>query len=502
MRGTMLTGTLVVATVLIAGCFANPVKKYPQPVPAPLHSTHPSARLFDDTIIVKYKETVLNLNDPDHRKAKMNDIAAGFSNVPGLSGLTAIRTMPILGIQNFKLGQSQSLNTVILLLRKHPSVQYAEYNFRVVASQPHPPKDPDDPQWSAACEPTMPCSFWGLKKIGMRSAWGFQTDASSITVAILDSGIDYMHPDLESNMWTDPVTPDSHGYNFCSHTKYPLDIFGHGTQVAGIIGARGNNNYGAVGADWQVKLLALKMLCINGEKVPMGSLAIAEEAIEDAISRDVPIINNSWRVLPPVNHTDIQSLEFAVRRTNCESMNNIVANCKPALFVASAGNGIYPESLNSDDSGCSDPLHPENCGRVFPASYGAGPYNVANVISVGATICPNPPGCAGPVSNTLWYNSHYGNTTVHIAAPGDDIDTTTLSQEGNGYTVFVGTSAAAAHVSGCAALLQARNLSLKSTLLPIADIKKLLFDNAETPFMGFIIGGRSLNCAQAIAAIP
>jgi subtilisin family serine protease len=512
-RGTMVLGTLVVATILIASGFAYPDDVVPQPVPPPLHSKYPDARLFDDTIIVKYKEKrsnneqVVDATNPEQRKVQMDDIAANFSTVPGLSGLTVIRTLPILAVQHFKLGQGQLLNTVILLLRNHPSVQYAEYNFRVLG-QSAPPKDPDDPQW-------LNGYFWGLRKIGMRSAWGYQTDASNIIVAVLDSGIDYRHPDLMGNMWSDPGMPSSHGKDFCANptTNDPLDKLGHGTQVAGIIGARGNNNYGAVGADWEVQLLALKMLCTIEEQSgkPEGSLANAEAALEEAMSKGAVIINNSWRVRPPVDDSDIQTLEDAVRKTNCEG----VVNCKPALFVAAAGNRATDDpSLNSDPCNGSS----TDCnGVVFPANYGAAPYNVANVISVAATTCPDllthmgpSPTCAG---DPLLDISHYGATTVHIAAPGDKIDTTDIfdsTDPGNSYTNIPGTSASAPHVSGCAALLHARNLAVAGALLSITDIKNKLFNNADAntvkdptnPMKFGVIDGRRLNCARAIANTP
>jgi subtilisin family serine protease len=109
--------------------------------------------------------------------------------------------------------------------------------------------------------------------------------------------------------------------------------------------------------------------------------------------------------------------------------------------------------------------------------------------------------------------SHYGATTVHIAAPGDKIDTTDIfdsADPGNSYTTIPGTSASAPHVSGCAALLQARNLAVASALLSITDIKNKLFNNADAntvkdptnPMKFGVINGRRLNCARAIANTP
>src|SRR5437867_716556 len=122
MRGAVVIGTLIGAAFLMMAGWACPVAVVAQPVPAPLHSSNPSARLFDDTIIIKYKETALQTNDPSKRRSKMNEIATGF--LTQFVGITAIRTSPILGVQRYRLGPSQQLNPVIVALRRHPDVQY------------------------------------------------------------------------------------------------------------------------------------------------------------------------------------------------------------------------------------------------------------------------------------------------------------------------------------------------------------------------------------------
>lgn len=480
MSQVLMIGALVGSAMLISG---TTLAELAAP---PYHSTGPNAQLFDDTIIVKYKESILKSTVPSQRKAIMNEFAADLLSQ---HGVRAIRTLPILGIQLFRIDSGQQLNAVIQALRNHPYIKYAEYNFRIIGLQSPPPKDPLDPQWLAG-------SFWGLSKIGMRSAWGYQTDASNIIVAVIDSGIDYEHPDLSPNMYTNST--QNHGYNFCNNNPYPRDIIGHGTRVAGIIGARGDNNYGGVGADWKVKLVALKALCTLKDGIATGGVAQAEDAIEWAVNIGADIINNSWRLdpdIPPIQlQNQINILEDAVRQTNCEGP---VTPCVPALFVASAGNGRPGEPLNNDP--CTPP--DTNCGaKVYPANYGAPPYNIGNVISVAATECQEL-GCS---TDLLWQDSHYGSQTVHIAAPGVSIYSTSLwdgTTPWTGYDAGDGTSMAAPHVSGCAALLQARKWSLVGTLLSIADLKNLLFNNADSLFGGKIIGGRSLNCAKAIAAM-
>ena len=454
----------------------------------PPHSTGPNAQLFDDSIIVKYKESVLQSSVPAQRKAKMNDIAMN-DIVPGLPGITVIKTLPILGIQTFRLGQNQQIDIVIQALRNNPFVQYAEYNFRIVGEQSPPPRDPNDPQW-------LEGSFWGLKKIGMRSVWGYKEDASAIIVAVIDSGIDYTHPDLALNMYTDSI--GSHGYNFCDDNDDPRDTIHHGTMVAGVIGARGNNNFGLVGTDWKVQLVALKALCSISDGMATGGVALALEAINWAVAIQAHVINNSWRVLPGTPLTQIQSLEDAVRKTNCEGPG-IPTPCRPALFVAAAGNGRTGEPLNNDP--CTGTNNPCGAG-VYPANFGTTSNPpISNVISVAAMECQNFPSCTG---NFLWSDSHFGSRTVHIAAPGRQIESTDLwlpATPWMSYASGEGTSMASPFVSGCAALLQAKKLSDAGTLLSIPQLKNLLFDNANTPFTGTIIGGRSLSCIKSIAAM-
>jgi thermitase len=441
------------ATILFTTLLIHPVTSIAQQVP--LHSSNPSARLFDDTIIVKYKETTLQTANPMQRKAKMNDIAAGLLVQ---HGITATRTLPILGIQQFQLGTTQQLNTVILALRNLPHIQYAEYNYRIIL------QSPDDPHWING-------QLWGMTKINMNEAWQLTHGARTVTVAVIDSGIDYMHRDLAPNMytWMDGFRR-IYGRDTCGAGNWnPMDTAGHGTMVAGIIGAKGDNSFGGVGVNWDVKLLAVKSFCGRD-----GSVADAEEGIEFAMAREANVINASWRVAPPVAQDDIQILETAVRKTNCEE--NAPPTCRPALFVAAAGNGVYGEPLNSD----------ANNGKVYPAN-----FTVNNIIAVAAS----------DADDNLWSDSHYGLNSVHIAAPGVNIYSTTLhTGPDEGHDVTDGTSMAAPHVAGCAAILQARQLASSGSLLTVQSLKLQLIDSADQiPSLdSYIALGRRLNCGRAV----
>jgi subtilisin family serine protease len=439
------------------------------------HSSNPSAELFDNTIIVQYKESSLQTQNPALRKSKMNDIAIGML---AQLNVTAIRTLPVSGIQQFSLGPGQPLHSVFLALKNHPQVQHVNYNYRLQGLQSPNAAPPNDPRWTAG-------QLWGLSKIKMNEAWQVTHDGKNIRVAVIDSGIDYLHTDINPNVWKNSA--GSYGRETCgAGSSIPMDTNGHGTMVAGIIGAKGNNSYGVAGINWDIQLLAVRSLCgfdpILG--IPTGSLADAEEGIEYATDIKADIIVTSWRIVPHVERKDISTLEDQIRKTNCQGpLDNPLAipvPCKPALFVAAAGNGLFGEPLNSD----------LNSGKVYPAN-----FPVDNIIPVAAT----------DENDNLWSESHFGVNSVPIAAPGVNIDSTTLRTFGDGFTGLDGTSMAAPHVAGCAALLQAQCLKCGGSLLAIPSLKARILNSATqitTGLQNYIQLGRRLNCGQALKLAP
>lgn len=287
---------------------------------------------------------------------------------------------------------------------------------------------PNDPKLS---------ELWGLKNsgqmdskknigiagvdIGITRAWDITTGSSHVIVGVIDSGINYNHPDLKANMWKNLAelngkpgvdddkngyVDDIYGYDFANNDADPMDDNGHGSHVSGTIGAKGDDGIGLVGVNWKVKLMALKFLSSKGS----GSLYSAIAAINYASKMGVQVLSNSWG-----GGGASKLLKKAI--TN--------ANAKNIVFVAAAGN----ESNNNDLS----PTYPAN-------------YDVTNVISVAA------------IDNrgSLASFSCYGKKTVHVAAPGVNI----LSSIIKGYASYSGTSMATPHVSGIVALLLAQNKKL------------------------------------------
>jgi subtilisin family serine protease len=296
-------------------------------------------------------------------------------------------------------------------------------------------------------------------------AWQYTTGSRSVVVAVIDSGIDYTHQDLVGNIWTNPgeipgngydddgngFVDDVHGYDFLNDNGSPLDTDGHGTHVAGTIGAVGNNGVGVAGVSWQVSLMALKFINAAGT----GDTAAAIQAVNYATmmrsmySVNVRVTNNSWGGGP-----FDQGLLDAI---NAGGENGI-------LFVAASGN-----SRSDNDA---SPVYPTTFDSPF-------------IVSVAAT----------DKADMLASYSNYGATTVDLAAPGDDILSTL---PGNAYDIKSGTSMAAPHVSGVAALALARAPSLG-----VADLKALLLDNVDhlPALAGKTVTGGRLNAEKVLRAL-
>lgn len=297
-------------------------------------------------------------------------------------------------------------------LRRNSSVKFVEPNYLV-----HAARIPND---------SLFAEQWGLYNLGQNGgqansgidapdAWNVTTQSLTV-VAVVDTGIDYNHPDLATNIWvnsSDPVNgvdddhdgyvDDSRGWNFLASNPNSDDDAGHGTHVAGIIGGVGNNNIGITGVSWSVKLMALKFLDANGE----GNTADAANAIDYAVSHGAKIINTSWG-----GSSYSQTLYDAVQR----------ANDKGILVVAAAGN----EGINTDSA-------PD-----YPAD-----FDLPNIISV----------AAADRYDKLSLFSNYGKTSVDLAAPGEEIlSTVPAFVSPSGYESYSGTSMATPFVSGAAAL--------------------------------------------------
>ncbi|MFA6055175.1 MAG: S8 family serine peptidase [Thermodesulfovibrionales bacterium] len=352
-------------------------------------------------------------------------------------GASVIRKSTLVqNVERVKLPQGLSVKDAIVRYMSNPDVEYASPNFirKVASTEVMPNDDFFGDQWALRNTGQYAYGTAGAD-IEATQAWRVSTGNYDIVIAVLDTGVDYNHNDLSSNMWRNAsecdgvsgvdddhngFVDDCKGWDFVTCEKWddtgcvlpvtgdndPMDEFGHGTHVAGIIGAVGNNQTGITGVMWRTHMMPVRILNQNGEG---DDLDIAE-GIKYAVNMGAKAINASWG-----GFGSTPVLQDAVE----------YANSHGVLFIAAAGN----ESNNND-------LNP-----FYPASYPFG-----NIISVAATDQND---LRVPFSN-------FGYTSVDVAAPGTYIISTVPAWLDNGYSYleqFSGTSMAAPHVTGLAGLL-------------------------------------------------
>lgn len=295
-----------------------------------------------------------------------------------------------------------------------PEIQNSTPNYILKIQQTQAPS-PNDPQFP---------SQWDLEQIHIKEAWEKIHTNGKVTVAVIDTGVDYNHEDFQGVI--------TKGINLISNSADPLDDHGHGSHVAGIIGAVVNNGKGIAGVSWGAKILAIKACNKDGD----CNTTDIVKAIKYAVDKGVKIINVSIAGAGSCNGTYNDIIDYA-RKHN-------------ALIVAAAGNGN-----NGDGVGVEvNTQIPAACDGIF---------------AVGSL---DPTGKRSPFSN-------YGQK-VEIAAPGGvgpcSLSTCVVStSNNNGYLLRAGTSMAAPHVSGVAALLLSYNPSytpdrLKSCLIRSGDL--------------------------------
>lgn len=311
--------------------------------------------------------------------------------------------------------------------------------------------------------------LWGLHNFGQqggrvgadiraRDAWESGAGVGGAVVAVIDTGILATHQDLSRNMWVNPdeipgnnfdddgngYVDDIHGVNAITGGGNSTDDHNHGTHCAGTIGAVADGGGPHVGVAPEVRLMSLKFLAASGS----GLISDAIECIDYGISKGADIMNNSWG-----GGGYSQALEGAIGRAEAEGI----------LFVAAAGNGRSDNDL----------------APYYPAGYERG-----NVVSVAAL----------DRNDDLAYFSCYGARTVDIGAPGVDIFSCT-AQGTSAYANFSGTSMAAPHVSGVAALLKSRFPQAKAW-----ELKQRLLKGARpvTALAGKTVSGGGLDAAGAL----
>ena len=365
------------------------------------------------------------------------------------------------GLCLIRLPEGMTVEDGLRILGDNDDVLYAVPNYQVKAQS----VIPNDPMFNV---------LWNLNNTGETGgtadadvdapeAWQETTGgAKDLIIAVIDTGIDYRHPDLAANMWVNQAelngspgldddengyVDDIYGYDFCNSDGDPIDDEGHGSHVAGVIGAVGNNNLGVVGVCWKARLMAVKFL----DDKASGYTSDAISSVQYATLMGARIINNSWGG----GDYDL-ALEDTIR----------AAGDAGTLFVVAAGND---HGSNNDDE------------PFYPAS-----YDLPNVIAVLST----------DFHDQLSDHTNYGPTSVHLGAPGGDSDCEIYScSKGGGYRHGYGTSIAAPHVSGACALVWSISPSLSHTA--VKDIIMRTVDPLPA-LAGHCASGGRLNLHRAV----
>lgn len=312
-------------------------------------------------------------------------------SVRAAAGATLVSRLPIERTELVDIG-TDDLATAIARISARPEVLYAEPNFIYQGAA-----TPDDGRFQ---------ELWGMDNQGQEvlgltgrpdadidatEAWDRTTGDHSVLVAVVDSGVVADHPDLASNIWTNPgeegpnqdngqddddneYVDDWRGWDFVSGDNLPDDEHGHGTHVAGTIGARGNDGFGVAGVSWDVSLLPVRVLAADNT----GTLADIAAGMDYASLMGARVVNVS-----------IQSTAFS------KLMRDAIAEHPGTLYVIAAGNG------GSDGTSDDNDIVP-----TYPCA-----YPQANIVCVAAT----------DQNDRLTGFSNYGTRTVDLAAPGQDV---------------------------------------------------------------------------------
>jgi len=400
-------------------------------------------------------------------KAERNTVLASLE---GGSVKHSYKLVP--GLTLVKLPENLSVENALVVFKNASGVLYAEPNYKIKLLSIIPNDTRFDELWGM--HNTGQTGGTDNADIDAPEAWDFHTGSTDIIVAVIDSGVDYTHPDLAANMWVNTgeipgngidddgngYVDDVYGYDFADDDSNPKDYYFHGTHCAGTVGALGNNGEGVAGVCWTVKIMNLKIFPNYGEE---WFISGAIEAIEYGVDKGAQVLSNSWGGGP-----------------YSESLKNAIqaADANGVLFIAAAGN----EDSDNDQ---------------YPHHYPSG-YDCNNIISVMATNH----------NDERWESSNYGPTSVDIGAPGTDILSTFPTYETDEmwewgfstyYETISGTSMATPHVAGACALVWSRNLALSHL-----EVKDIILNAADQipALNGLCVTGGRLNVYNAITHTP
>ncbi len=406
-----------------------------------------------DSLIVKYKKNAT----PAMRKHARSLVRAKISDLNNDEIDDSYTSLLSGRLAKFKVA-GMSTKEAIERLKSHQAIEYVEPDYKVSITNV-----PNDPRFD---------ELWGLHNVGQSGgtvdadidapeAWTISIGSRDVVVGVIDTGVDYSHNDLASNMWVntaeiagDGIDNDGNGYiddiygiNAITDSGDPMDDQGHGTHVSGTIGASGNDAIGVVGVNHEVSIVGCKFLAADGTGSTSGAIKCIDYMISLKNSGvNLRVLNNSWG-----GGGFSQALADAIDASEAADI----------LFVAAAGNDALDNDLNPH----------------YPSS-----YEHDSILSVAST----------DRNDAMSSFSQWGLTSVDLGAPGTAILSTV---PGNAYSSYSGTSMATPHVAGAAALALSVNPDLTAL-----ELKELLMSSgdANAALQGKTVAGTRLNVNQAL----
>lgn len=419
----------------------------------PFASVQPAAPMASNIVLVGLNEegTVLSQSDTDAYLLDIDNLNSPFSTLPIknidllLSSPQATTSRGVTAdgqtIYRVHLGEGIDVQTAIQTLNNHPAVAFAEPDYLA-----HIITIPNDPLYMEQ---------WGLSKIEAPQAWDVITGSTDVVIAVIDSGMDIDHPDLAGQLWTNPgeiagngvdddnngYVDDIHGWNMVDDNGDLSDNTGHGTEVAGIMAATGNNGLGVTGVCWQCQLMVVKVTQSGG----VANYSDIVAGIAYAAQKGADVINLSLG-----GYSDSITLKTILATAS-----------ETAVVVGGAGNdnGEVP---------------------FYPATYGD------SVLAVASTT----------ISDTKAATSNYGSW-IDISAPGEVITTTF---DGGSYGASSGTSLSAPFAAGLAGLLKSQHPDWSAQMIQAQMIQTAADISGNNPSYDGKLGSGRLNAAQAFTA--
>jgi len=369
--------------------------------PAPVGAA--ASRYVPGEVLVKFKPAA-------GTQERMAALAAMVAR-----GHTVVASLNQPGWTQVKVGAGQTMETALTAYRNDPNVEYAQPNYLY-----HATAVPNDTQYG---------QLWAFKNTGqtvttgtygsnpgtadddmnIEPAWGHITDCSSVVVAVLDTGVNYTHQDLAANMWNGSP---NHGHDFVDNDNDPMDLDGHGTHVAGFIGAVGNNDTGTTGVCQEASIMAVRVL----DDARDVTTVTAQRGIRFAVDNGARVINMSFVGGGPFDPAFSEAITYA--------QNNDV------VVVVVAGNALANNGPNDNDAAAAR----------YPCN-----FTQPNLVCVAAL----------DQHYALASFSNWGASSVDVGAPGTNILSAWAGAAS--YNTIDGTSMASPEVAGLAAMLRAYN---------------------------------------------